>query len=468
MVVRLDVGNDRAIGRFERRRRLGVVHAGHGHGARHGGRVRQHGAVGVGGVGLVLPGLVLVTRRVRVAGGHVHRRARRRQAIDGVAIRCGRGIGEAGVAAKRNVYGIGSQHHRVVERGKQRAVVDGTVGVAADLQHGDLGIGRRAPDLAGVRADDAGDVRAMVHAGQRARVDVAVMVGVVVHEGDLLAYVAAVLTLAHLRHLAVDAGFRFGKIGIIQVALEGGVVHVEPGVDDGDELAVAFLLDLVGGGHVERGLVGGRILHPLVGGDLVALLDEGVLHTVQVLDGFKQVGGRLDGEAVDGVVVVVELLELGLLRIAGVARGILRRGIAIAQQAEQAEALLLSLFLLHHIADLILEVVVTVLVHRPHHAAEQADAACARAVLQLHDDGNVALPVRIRGGMLHRLLDGVSRRRLGAIVGVRRKRRGRGNHQRSHQRQRKTRAHDAPSLEIFSHEHPSRFASMIDPVSDKR
>ena len=294
------------------------------------------------------------------------------------------------------------------------------------------------------------------------------MVGVVVHEGDLLVHVAAVLTLAHLRHLAVDVGLRFGELGIVQVALEGGMVHVEPGVDDGDELAVAFLLNLVGSGHVKRGLVGGRILHPLVGGDLVALLDEGVLHAVQVLDGCKQVGGRLDGEAVDGVVVVVELLELGLLRIAGVARGILRRGFAVAQQAEQAEALLLPLFLLHHVADLVLEVAVAVLVHRPHHAAEQADAACARAVLQLHDDGDVALPVRICGGLLHRLLDGACRRRLGAIVGVRRKRRGRGNHQRSHQRQRKTRAHDAPSLELFSHEHPSRFASMVDLVFDRR
>ena len=163
-VIRLDVGDDGAVGGLERRRQVGVIHAGHGHGTGHGRGVGQHGAVGVAGEGLVVARLVLVARRGRVAGRHVHGCARVGKALNGVAVGGRRRIGEAGVAAQRHVHGIGLQGHRVVERGQKHAVVNGAVGVLADFQHGKLGIRGGAAHLARVRANDAGHVRAVVHA----------------------------------------------------------------------------------------------------------------------------------------------------------------------------------------------------------------------------------------------------------------------------------------------------------------
>ena len=233
------------------------------------------------------------------------------------------------------------------------------------------------------------------------------MVGVVVHERDFLAHVAAVLALAHLRHLRVDVSFGFGKFTVVQVALEGAVVHVKAGVDNGHQLPVALLVDLVGLGHVERGLVGRGVLHALVSGHFVAFFDEGVLHAVQVLNGFKQIRRRLNGETVNGVVVVVELLELGLLGcgvVGFVVRTVGTIGVISAQQRDA-----LHLLLAYQVANLAFEVAVAILVDAAHDAAEQAHALRA-AVLKLHDNGNVALFVgAIRRSLAHSLLNGICR-----------------------------------------------------------
>ena len=63
------------------------------------------------------------------------------------------------------------------------------------------------------------------------------------------------------------------------------MVGVDTGIDDGDQLAIALLLDIVGLRDVERGLVlqrRTRIL--LIGGHAVLMFHEGVLHAVEVLD----------------------------------------------------------------------------------------------------------------------------------------------------------------------------------------
>ena len=288
-------------------------------------------------------------------------------------------------------------------------------------------------------------MRAVIHARQRAGVHIGVVVGVVVCERNLLADVAAVLALAHLRHLRADARLGFSHGGVVQVSFERGVIHVKARVDDGHQLAFATLVNLVGLGHVQRILVHGGILNSLVSGHFIAALDERILHAVQAADGFQQVRRRLDGEAVDGVVVVLQLLEFGLLflrRVAGRVVGVLG--------GEQRDAL--RLLFADHAADLILEVAVARLLHRSHDAAEQADALRA-AVLKLHDDGDVALRIRAVGlRLLHGLLNGRRRGRLLRLVVTVGGKRGRGrHHQCARQRQRQTRADNASALLFLAH-----------------
>ena len=223
------------------------------------------------------------------------------------------------------------------------------------------------------------------------------------------------------------------------------MIHVKARVDDGHQLAFATLVNLVGLGHVQRILVHGGILNSLVSGHFIAALDERILHAVQAADGFQQVRRRLDGEAVDGVVVVLQLLEFGLLflrRVAGRVVGVLG--------GEQRDAL--RLLFADHAADLILEVAVARLLHRSHDAAEQADALRA-AVLKLHDDGDVALRIRAVGlRLLHGLLNGRRRGRLLRLVVTVGGKRGRGrHHQCARQRQRQTRADNASALLFLAH-----------------
>ena len=388
------------------------VHGRDGEAAGHGGRRGHDGAIGVGGVRQLLAGGVVFAGGIGVAGSNVDRDALAFQLVDGIGVRACALVGEARIRADGDVRAGSAQSRDVVHGRDEGAVVDAAIGIGGHFHDGQLRVGRGTADLiAAVGRRDAGDVRAVLKAAD-AGIDLGVAVSVIVGEGNLLADVGAVLAAA----LHAGASLRRAILGqrdgiVVQVAGERFVVGVDTGIDDGDQLAIALLLDIVGLRDVERGLVlqrRTRIL--LIGGHAVLMFHEGVLHAVEVLDLADRFGRGLHGEAVDDVVVVVQLVDgiVGLIGSTG----------ELVSQRQQRDAVVAFRFFSRltcgYFAHLIFEVAVAVLGLRAQDAAEQGNALIA-LLFELHDDGDFLVAIAdLIGGCI-----GIKRRRaLIAFVGV--------------------------------------------------
>ena len=226
------------------------------------------------------------------------------------------------------VHDVGVQDHHVVEGGEQRRVGDVAVFATRDLRDDDLSLGGHADDLVGVAGSDAGDVRSVGTVGPLGRHRVVVAVRVVVGEGELLRDVHSQLSVAQLR--GQGRNLVLGKPGgPVQGTRERGMGHLDAGVDDGDNLALALLGELVGVHHdlgaEVVGVLGGQSgrLRAALGIDLVDVAEAGIalkecgLDAAHRADRVERAGGRAQRESFEGLVV----LALHLGRFARECRG---------------------------------------------------------------------------------------------------------------------------------------------------
>ena len=217
----------------------------------HGGvgrRLVDDRGVGVRGVGQALAGVVAIPGGEGVARGRVHGNTRVLELlVHGRVDRVGLVI-HAGRPAERQVDDVGVQDEHVVERGEQRRVQQCVVLAARHLRDDHLRVGGGADDLVGVARGDAGDVGAVEAGASLARRRVVVTVRVVVGEGELLRDVNAGLTLTQLRSQRGNL-LRGERRRSRKLARKRLVGRIDARVDDGDDLTLALLRDLVGAHH---------------------------------------------------------------------------------------------------------------------------------------------------------------------------------------------------------------------------
>ena len=212
--------------------------------------------VGVRGVGQTLTGVVAVPGGEGVARGRVDGNTRVLELlVHGRVDRVGLVI-HAGRPAERQVDDVGVQDQHVVEGGEQRRVQQRVVLAARHLRDDHLRVRGGADDLVGVARGDTGDVRAMEAGASLARRRVVVTVRVVVCEGELLRDVDAGLALAQLRSQRGNL-LRGERRRSRKLARKRLVGRVDARVDDGDDLTLALLRDLVGAHHQLGAQVGG-------------------------------------------------------------------------------------------------------------------------------------------------------------------------------------------------------------------
>ena len=292
------------------------------------GRLVQDRRVGVRGVGQALAGVVAVPGGEGVARGRVDGDARFLQLlVHGRVHRVGLAI-HAGSPAERQVDDVGMQDEHVVEGGEQRRVQQRVVLAARHLRDDHLGVRSRADDLIGVTCGDAGDMRPVgtVRGLRRRRIVVAVRV--VVGEGELLRDVDAGLALTQLRGHSGD--LLRGERGCSRkFTSKSRMCHVDTRVDDGDDLSVALLSNLVDMHHEMGAQVSGVLPAGLRGldatlgigrghiTDATLALEERGAYARGTADRVQRTDGCLEGEARHDVAV----LALHLGRGAGVEGG---------------------------------------------------------------------------------------------------------------------------------------------------
>ena len=228
--------------------------------------------------------------------------------------------------------GEGAVRQRVIDRGDRD---HGGVGRRLALGGG-VRVGREGQVLAGgiavsgrvVVAGCRVDVRA-VRSGLSGRRGVRVVVRIVVGEGELLRHVGAGLAVTQLggqgRHLV-----RRERGGSPEGARERRVRHVDARVDDGDDLALALLGDLVGVHHQLSAEVGGvlgggtgGVCRALAGDLVVSIRDAGFAITEGGLDAARRADrvegacGGVQREALQGVVILAVHLGGGAGERAG-------------------------------------------------------------------------------------------------------------------------------------------------------
>ena len=278
------------------------------------------GGVRVGREGQVLAGGIAVPGRVVVAGCRIHGDADVLQTLeDGRVDRVGLVV-HASKLAKRQVHDVGAQDDHVVEGGEQRGIGDVTLDTAGNLGDDDLRVGDDANNFTRVARGDASDVRA-VRSGFAGRRSIRVVIRVIVGEGELFRHVGASLAVAQLRGQALH--LVLGKPGgPVQGTRERWVGHVHARVDDGDDLAITLLGDLVGMHHQLRTEVGGvlggsarGVRRTLSGNLVVDAIDVGLaieecgLDAAHRADRIEGAGGGAEREALQGLVVLA--LHLG-------------------------------------------------------------------------------------------------------------------------------------------------------------
>ena len=275
-----------------------------------GGRLAKSARVGVGGKGLVLPRVVTVRGGEGIVGRGVDGDARVHERLIDVG-EDGPGLAaHAGVVAQRDVDDVGLDDQGVVEGSEHSGVGHDAVGILDDLGDDDLRVRGAAANLTAVSGCDGGDVRAVVQVFFGSGYDVGIVVGVVVGEGDFVADPRAPCGVGQARRECSDVRLRHAQGGGIEGTGEGGVARVEAGVDDFDNLVVAFLGGLVGAGHFERGRVlqdgrtsGGSIV---LGHGRDAARNDGGLDTLRALDSSERGRGCLDREALERVGVLTQ------------------------------------------------------------------------------------------------------------------------------------------------------------------
>ena len=278
------------------------------------------GGVGVGREGQVLAGGVAVPGRVVVAGCRIHGDADVLQTLEDGRVDRVSLIVHASELAKRQVHDIGVQDDHVVKGGEKCGIRDVTLDAARDLGDDDLRVGGDAHDFASVARGDAGDVRA-VRSSLAGRRGIRVVIRVVVCEGELFRHVGASLAVTQMGGQGLN--LVLGKPGgPVQGTRERGVGHVHTRVDDGDDLAITLLGDLVSVHHQLRAEVGGvlgggaRGVRRALSGDLVVdaidvgvAIEEGSLDAAHRADRVEGSGGGAQREALQGLVVLA--LHLG-------------------------------------------------------------------------------------------------------------------------------------------------------------
>ena len=174
-------------------------------------------------------------------------------------------------------------------------------------------MGRGALQDVRIGGRDRGDVRTVGQVLLGMGHDVGVVVRVVVGEGDLAVDVRARSAVRELAREGLHVGLAHAHIHAVHRAGEGVVVGLQARVDDFDDLTIALEGDLVRARHRQgRGVLEDGRTAPLGTGfhRLVDALDEGGLHSLDLLDRGERGVGRLDGEADESVGVLAHGRDL--------------------------------------------------------------------------------------------------------------------------------------------------------------
>ena len=297
-----------------------VVNRGDGEDRRVGGGLALGRGVGIRGVGQVTTGGVAIPGRIVVAGRGVDRNTFVLELLeDGGEHRVGLVV-HAAELSEGQVHDVGVQDHHVVKGGEQRRVGDFAISAARDLRDDDLSLGGHADDLVGVTGGDAGDVRAVGAIGSLGRHRVVVAVRVVVGEGELLRDVHSQLSVAELRGQGRNlVGGERGRR--THGTRERRMGHFDASIDDGDDLALTLLGELIGAHHDLGAEVVGVLgrqsgcLRSTLGIDLVDVADTGfaleecgldAAHRADHVEGSR---GHTERESFESLVVLA--LHLG-------------------------------------------------------------------------------------------------------------------------------------------------------------
>ena len=165
----------------------------------------------------------------------------------------------------------------------------------------------------GVGGRDRGDVRAVGQVLLGMRDDIAIVVRVVVGEGNLAVHVRAGAAVRELTREGLHVGLAHAHVDALHRAGEGVVVGLQAGVDDFDDLTIALEGDLVRARHRQgRGVLEDGRTAPLLLSLhwLVDALDEGGLDALDLLDRGESGAGCLDGEADESVGVLTHCRDL--------------------------------------------------------------------------------------------------------------------------------------------------------------
>ena len=284
-----------------------VINGGDGQGGLVGGGFAERARVGVGRERLVLAGVVAIGVGEGVAARRVDGDASGGELLVHAGEDTARVAAHAGVVAQGQVDDVGLDDERVIEGRQQGAVEHRAVLVRGDLGDDDLRVGRGALQDVRIGGRDRGDVRTVGQVLLGMGHDVGVVVRVVVGEGDLAVDVRARSAMRELAREGLHVGLAHAHIHAVHRAGEGVVVGLQARVDDFDDLTIALEGDLVHARHRQgRGVLEDGRTAPLGTGfhRLVDALDEGGLHSLDLLDRGERGAGRLDGEANESVGVL--------------------------------------------------------------------------------------------------------------------------------------------------------------------
>ena len=306
-----------------------VVHGGHGQGI----GVGSGGAAGGPAVAVGIShavGRVLVPAAGVTGGDGDHHAALGDPLQDG-CIGVGGNVVEAGVAgAQGQVGGIGTQHHGVLD-GHHVVGVISAAGLAEDLHDQDLCVGSHALGADGVQGigvaalaignkavarGDAGDVGAVVTLGILVMGDVQAVVHVVEAEGDLGVHIQGGSSQTVVTLVSIQGGQLIGDVlgghqlgagvlhGVLESAgIQGRMVGVGTGIDDGHLAACTGVTGGPGGGGADHGIGGGHVGIGSIGGSsagLITGLDEHFLDAGQGLDLLNVAVGHIGRDDVGG------------------------------------------------------------------------------------------------------------------------------------------------------------------------
>ena len=243
-----------------------AVHAGHRQHAGQGRRVVHRAHVDVGRCPEIRAAHVAVSGAVVVARGGTHDDPRLCGGVKRLDVGH-RSAGKPGGGAKTHVDHVRAQQHRILQRRQQHSFRRTVLAIAEHLHDEQLGLRRKAGNISvrPVCPDNARHMGAVVALTVVVMGHVGAPVGVVKGKGDLAADVhvlrrqavvlpGGVQAVQHLRH---GAAVQHGGVRV-WVGLKGGMVRVQPGVNDGHHRPRAVVTSGPCGvrpHHIQRGQV---------------------------------------------------------------------------------------------------------------------------------------------------------------------------------------------------------------------